>query len=215
MVRASGRQCQSRNSPGFDPSIFRHSGLWGAADEAVLKNVHKRKKSKKSPKLITSSSLLNAENVASLSGLEKDYEPVAFRHQPQQQLSQYSPQQKPLLHQQQQPQPQHFMQPQQKMNMPSHQHLQQLHSLQQQHQQQQHLLIQQQQQQQKLQQQQMLIPPPPPMKPRLSSIDESARLIKRPPPLPPKPSRGLQPPPPLGRPNSAHSADQAYNVSFV
>ncbi len=158
--------------------------------------------------LITSS-LLNAQNVASFSGLEKDYEPVAFRHQPQQQLSQYSPQQKPLLHQQQQPQ--HFMQSQQKMHMPSHQHLQQLHSLQQ-HQHQQQLLI---QQQQKLQQQQMLIPPPPPMKPRLSSIDESARLVKRPPPLPPKPSRGLQPPPPLGRPNSAHSADQAYNVSFV
>ncbi len=37
VVRASDSQCQSRNCPGFDPSIFRHSGLWVAADEAVLK----------------------------------------------------------------------------------------------------------------------------------------------------------------------------------
>ncbi len=29
------------NSLGFDPTIFRHSGIWGAADEAVLNNVHK------------------------------------------------------------------------------------------------------------------------------------------------------------------------------
>ncbi len=29
----------SRNSPGFDPSGHRHKGIWGAADEAVLKNV--------------------------------------------------------------------------------------------------------------------------------------------------------------------------------
>ncbi len=49
VVRASGRQCQNRNSPGFDPSILRHSGIWGAADEAVLNNVHKKKKVKKSP----------------------------------------------------------------------------------------------------------------------------------------------------------------------
>ncbi len=40
VVRASGCQCQSRNSPKFDPSILRHSGIWGAADEAVLNNVH-------------------------------------------------------------------------------------------------------------------------------------------------------------------------------
>ncbi len=32
----------SRNSPGFDHSIMRHSGIWGAADEAVLKKVHKK-----------------------------------------------------------------------------------------------------------------------------------------------------------------------------
>ncbi len=31
VVRASDCQCQSRNSPGFDPSILRHSGIWGAA----------------------------------------------------------------------------------------------------------------------------------------------------------------------------------------
>jgi hypothetical protein len=36
-------QCRSRNSPGFDPSIFRHSGIWGAADEAVLNTVHRKK----------------------------------------------------------------------------------------------------------------------------------------------------------------------------
>ncbi len=40
VVRASGCQCQSHNSPGFDPSVLRHSGIWGAADEAVLNNVH-------------------------------------------------------------------------------------------------------------------------------------------------------------------------------
>ncbi len=27
---------QSRHSPGFDPYILRHSGIWGTADEAVL-----------------------------------------------------------------------------------------------------------------------------------------------------------------------------------
>ncbi len=46
MDRASDRQCQSRNSPGFIPSIHRHNGFWGAADEPVLKNVHKKKKKK-------------------------------------------------------------------------------------------------------------------------------------------------------------------------
>ncbi len=35
-----------RNSPGFDPSILRHSGIWRAADEAVWNNVHKKKKQK-------------------------------------------------------------------------------------------------------------------------------------------------------------------------
>ncbi len=34
VVRASGCHCLSRNSPGFDPSILRHSGIWGAAYEA-------------------------------------------------------------------------------------------------------------------------------------------------------------------------------------
>jgi hypothetical protein len=36
VVRASDCQCTSCNSPGFDPSIRRHSGIWGAADETVL-----------------------------------------------------------------------------------------------------------------------------------------------------------------------------------
>ncbi len=30
------RQCRSRNCPGFDLSILRHSGIRGAAGEAVL-----------------------------------------------------------------------------------------------------------------------------------------------------------------------------------
>jgi hypothetical protein len=36
VVRVSDCQCTSCNGPGFDPSIRRHSGIWGAADEAVL-----------------------------------------------------------------------------------------------------------------------------------------------------------------------------------
>ncbi len=47
VVRASDCQCTSCNGPGFDPSIRRHSGIWGAADEAVLNIV--RKKNKKNP----------------------------------------------------------------------------------------------------------------------------------------------------------------------
>jgi hypothetical protein len=44
VARASGCQCQSRDSPGFDPSIHRHSGIGGAAVEVVLNNVHKTEK---------------------------------------------------------------------------------------------------------------------------------------------------------------------------
>ncbi len=47
VATASGCQCQSRNSPGFDPSIHRHREICGSADEAVLNNVHENKKSKK------------------------------------------------------------------------------------------------------------------------------------------------------------------------
>ncbi len=50
VVRASDCQCTSCNGPGFDPSIRRHSGIWWAADEAVLNRV--RQKIKKSPKKI-------------------------------------------------------------------------------------------------------------------------------------------------------------------
>jgi hypothetical protein len=39
MVRASDCQCRSRNSAGSNPSNLRHSGIWGAADEAVLNKV--------------------------------------------------------------------------------------------------------------------------------------------------------------------------------
>ncbi len=51
MVRASDCQCTSGNGPGFDPSIRRHSGIWRAADEAVLNKVRK-KIFKKSPQKI-------------------------------------------------------------------------------------------------------------------------------------------------------------------
>jgi hypothetical protein len=45
VVRASDCQCTSCNGPGFDPSIRRHSGIRGAADEAVLNIVlNKREK---------------------------------------------------------------------------------------------------------------------------------------------------------------------------
>ncbi len=44
VVRASDSQWCSRNCPGFDPSILRHSGIWGALDEAVLNIVHKKRK---------------------------------------------------------------------------------------------------------------------------------------------------------------------------
>jgi hypothetical protein len=47
VVRASGCQCLSCVSPGFDPNILRHSGIWGAAAEAVLNNVHRKRKKKR------------------------------------------------------------------------------------------------------------------------------------------------------------------------
>jgi len=43
VVTASDCLCQSRNSPGFDPSILRHSRIRAAADEALLNKVHKIK----------------------------------------------------------------------------------------------------------------------------------------------------------------------------
>jgi hypothetical protein len=47
----SDRQCRSCNSPGFDPCILWHSGIWGAADE-VLFNTEHRKKIQKIPLFI-------------------------------------------------------------------------------------------------------------------------------------------------------------------
>ncbi len=49
VVRVSDCQCRSRNSPGFDPSILRHSGIRGAADEAVLNTVLGKKEIQKNP----------------------------------------------------------------------------------------------------------------------------------------------------------------------
>jgi hypothetical protein len=43
VVRASDFQSQSCNSPGFDPCIIRHSGIQGAADEAVFNKVGTKK----------------------------------------------------------------------------------------------------------------------------------------------------------------------------
>ncbi len=47
VVTASDSQCRSRNCPGFDPSILRHSGIWGAAEEVVLISYIKKKKIQK------------------------------------------------------------------------------------------------------------------------------------------------------------------------
>jgi hypothetical protein len=44
VIRASDSECRSRNCPRFDPSILRHSGIFGAADEAVLNIVHKKER---------------------------------------------------------------------------------------------------------------------------------------------------------------------------
>ncbi len=52
VVTASDCQCISCNGPGFDPNIRRHSGIWGAADEAVLNTVRKKKNLKNPPKNI-------------------------------------------------------------------------------------------------------------------------------------------------------------------
>jgi hypothetical protein len=42
VVRAADNQCRSRNCPRFDLSILCHSGIWEAADEAVLNIAHKK-----------------------------------------------------------------------------------------------------------------------------------------------------------------------------
>ncbi len=42
LVRTSDCHCNSCNGPGFVPSIRRHSGIWGAADEAVLNIILKK-----------------------------------------------------------------------------------------------------------------------------------------------------------------------------
>ncbi len=36
-------QCQSRNNPGFDPSILRHNRIWRVADKAMFDKVHFKK----------------------------------------------------------------------------------------------------------------------------------------------------------------------------
>jgi len=40
--KASDCQCRCCNSLGFKSSVCRHSGFWGAADEAVLITVHEK-----------------------------------------------------------------------------------------------------------------------------------------------------------------------------
>ncbi len=42
VVKASDCQCTRCNGPEFDPSLRRHSGIWGKADEAVLNTVRKK-----------------------------------------------------------------------------------------------------------------------------------------------------------------------------
>ncbi len=52
---------------GFDPSILRHSGIWGAADEALLNTVHMKneEKNKKEKNPVLSSSLVLCSLVSS------------------------------------------------------------------------------------------------------------------------------------------------------
>jgi hypothetical protein len=47
IIKLQDCQYKSRNSPEFDPSILRHSGIWGVAGEAVLNIVHTKKLFKK------------------------------------------------------------------------------------------------------------------------------------------------------------------------
>ncbi len=47
VASASDWQCTCCNGPGFNPSIRRHSGIWWAADEAVLNIVRKKNPPKK------------------------------------------------------------------------------------------------------------------------------------------------------------------------
>jgi hypothetical protein len=53
VVRASDSQCATYNYLGFDPSILRHSGIWGAADEAVLQKLQKNPKLTPHPPVVT------------------------------------------------------------------------------------------------------------------------------------------------------------------
>ncbi len=56
MVRASDCQCTSSN--GFNPSVRRHSGICGAADEAVLNTIRKRNLKKNSKNIKKNTSAL-------------------------------------------------------------------------------------------------------------------------------------------------------------
>ncbi len=58
VVRASDCQCRSCNSPGLDPSILQHSGIRGAADEAVLNTAHRKNNSFNNLWLHTRSSIV-------------------------------------------------------------------------------------------------------------------------------------------------------------
>ncbi len=42
VVKVSDCQCQNHNRPGFDPSIHRHSGIWGATVKELLNKVLKK-----------------------------------------------------------------------------------------------------------------------------------------------------------------------------
>ncbi len=62
------------DSTGFDPSILWHSGIWGAADEAVLNNKHKNQKYQILPLWKSHTVTKTADGVVSLqSELEKTY----------------------------------------------------------------------------------------------------------------------------------------------
>ncbi len=78
LVRASDSQCRSHNCPWFDPSILRHSGIWGSADKAVLNNVHKKIKYKKYPPLNISVLLVCLRNNSMMYKKERIHKQKVF-----------------------------------------------------------------------------------------------------------------------------------------
>ncbi len=77
-VRASECQCYSRNNPGFDPGILGHSGVFKAADEAVLSKVHKKFKNPLIQQIFHTSSQITFQ--LRFTAMYKHAVPIAMRH---------------------------------------------------------------------------------------------------------------------------------------